>query len=1062
MSPSRCLSILPRILHYLVLPLALGFFVSSAQANITVGPGPVIGTDSAGNTYFEEFLDWSHSDIRALSPVGALGSGRYNFTGAADDGLNDSRDLMAFYSRIEGSRVFFRVDLFNLLMGAENNGMDLYVAINTGSTTAALATWLPDFTDVQVSESASGITGGWHLCLALYSSPFWAIYDGNYTRMAERNNAAPTGSWASSFVGFNNGPYYNADLDSIEFGIERSLLLDRGWNGTSPLKFWVATTRDGTNGGAGEITGGFGPTSDVTDTFKDPGRGFDDGVINGAILSTDQVGRAKFASIAHANQSVNKAADIVTHVYEPNIHHTGFVRALDTHEIFRIPLNMHFSGSLITALLWAETPKSNAVELKQDGPLFLQRVARLIDPNQTSVPFSLVGGVYAEHIMPYLEGEKNRISMDLFEELSLKVFGVGAEDMKVMHVPERVIRSQTIPNSLGPLTGETFADILATTYSAIYLDEVTHYHHWFDSSNTNWSGNGGSGDAPNQHKIHKINGVYTFLINDREDQAKFANDDQGAKLDMRFTLIDKALQSDQAQITIVFDDWEALAGKSFDPFGGDLVPNNNQMQYQRSMRWIANKQWVEVVNLKDVLDRATDTSHPQYDANWVIDHGNRYNLPIETYEWLKQATEGSYHNWYYNMNNMVMGNEQDYYNLIPVLLGRQGDYRLRRNAQNIPLTNFIQAQPLANRSQEANLQDIAMGATFLPSGKRMGDLNTSNSILHDAWVDIRTAPDNPLKRLGMFSFSSMMYETGWHEEDNGNYANTTFQNPFPNPDVTWDGLNEWCARLNNHVRGVGYLAYAARWAEDVRTGTQGPAASVVALDLDQDGEDEWVLRNNKVLAIFQRHGGRMLHAFHYHPLAGPLSVIGSPVSNPSEPGEEERDGSRANRCSALKDMNTGNYVDAPYTVQPGVPNSSSIRLTSPDGLIVKTVSLQPHLSRLDVEYQVSPSLGALYLRIGASPNNLDLLQTGQQHLTTQLSSSPAFYAVRHTGGAKGGVWVSLDRGAQYNPTPAFSGFRNRNISLTEEIEIFGSGNFHFGIAFEPGDLPVSLSEYSLD
>jgi hypothetical protein len=723
---------------------------------------------------------------------------------------------------------------------------------------------------------------------------------------------------------------------------------------------------------------------------------------------------------------------------------------------------MHLSGSLITACLWAETPKSNAIEIRQDGPLFLQRIRNMIDASQTSTPSSLIGGVYSEHIMPYFEGETNRVSMDLFEELSLEVFGVGAADMKVMHIPERVVRSQAIPSPPGPLTGMTYADIAATTYSATYVDEVTHFHHWFDSANTQWSGNGGGFDAPAQHKIQLINGVYNFLINDREDQAKFANDDEGAKLDMRFVLGDKALHADQAQITVVFDDWEALAGKSFDPFGGNIVPNNNQMQYQRTMRWIANKQWIEVVNLKDILDRATNPQNPQYDPNWVINRGFRNDLPIETYEWLKHATEGSYHNWYYNSNNFVMGNEQDYYNLVPVLLGRQGDYRIRLNGGGIPLTNFINAVPLAQRSAEANLQDIAMGAVFLPSGKKMGDLNTSNTIIHDAWVDIATAPKNALRRLGMFQFNAMIYETAWHEEDNGDYANTNYQSPFPNPDLSWDGLNEWCARLGNHIRDVGYLAYAARWAEDVRTGAQGAVASVHAIDLDQDGQNEWVLRNNKAMAIFQRHGGRMLHAFHYHPLEGPISVIGSPVSNPSEPGEEERTGNQANRCSALKDMNTGAYADSEYTVQPGVPNSASIRLISGDGKITKTVSLPPGKARFDVEYTVHGSLGTLYTRIGVSPNNLDIIKTGQTHLVTETSVSPPFYAVKHTNGSRGGVWITLDNGASRNPTPAFAGYRNRNLSLTEEIEVFGSGTYRFGIAFEPGDMPVSLSQMSVE
>jgi hypothetical protein len=205
----------------------------------------------------------------------------------------------------------------------------------------------------------------------------------------------------------------------------------------------------------------------------------------------------------------------------------------------------------------------------------------------------------------------------------------------------------------------------------------------------------------------------------------------------------------------------------------------------------------------------------------------------------------------------------------------------------------------------------------------------------------------------------------------------------------------------------------------------------------------------------------MLYAFHYQPLEGPILTVGSPVSNPSEPGEEERSGNQANRCSALKDVNGGIYVDAAFTVQPGVPNSASIRFTSPDGLIQKTVSLPPNKARFDVEYVETVS-GTLYTRIGVSPNNLDIIKTGQTHLTTESSASPAFYAVKHTGGSRGGVWVTLDNGASRNATPSFAGYRNRNLSMTEEIEISGNGTYRFGIAFEPGDVPVTLSELSVE
>jgi hypothetical protein len=102
-------------------------------------------------------------------------------------------------------------------------------------------------------------------------------------------------------------------------------------------------------------------------------------------------------------------------------------------------------------------------------------------------------------------------------------------------------------------------------------------------------------------------------------------------------LLQKARSADSSQLTLVFDDWEALRRQ--------LVrvptPNNNADQWDRTIRWAANHPWIELVNLKDVLGWA------QADPNWVVDHGYVYDKSSQTYEWLKRASEQDYDHWYY-------------------------------------------------------------------------------------------------------------------------------------------------------------------------------------------------------------------------------------------------------------------------------------------------------------------------------------------------------------------------------------------------------------------------------
>lgn len=83
-------------------------------APIAIGPGPALGTDRAGVTWFEEFQDWSASDLKALDQAGPSDP-TYSF----GDGFEASRDLAALYFRAEGDALYFRVDVLDLALGGD-------------------------------------------------------------------------------------------------------------------------------------------------------------------------------------------------------------------------------------------------------------------------------------------------------------------------------------------------------------------------------------------------------------------------------------------------------------------------------------------------------------------------------------------------------------------------------------------------------------------------------------------------------------------------------------------------------------------------------------------------------------------------------------------------------------------------------------------------------------------------------------------------------------------------------------------------------------------------------
>jgi hypothetical protein len=976
------------MIRTLLLLLALA---GAARAAIVIGPGPALGTDKRGVTWFQEFQDWSHTDVKALDQ----NNDQFKFNNAHDT----ARDIIAVYAREEGDHYYFRVDFFDLLLGSENGELDVYVAIDCA---AGGQQWLPDFTDTRTSHP-------WEICIALYSGAAATVYDSGF-------NNVTAGNWL--------GSYWRADLDSVEFGIKKSLLTARGWTAGTPINFQVFTTRDGTNGGPGEIGG-----SDLVDhtgtLTRDSGDGT--GFLNGAVSTTGTVNRAKYAAIAHANQSIATRTGTSDHIFKDYGElKPGFIRTVDSHEFFNAPLNMHLSGSLISSLLWARS-----TDPTRDGPTFLNRLKHFIQ----SGTGSLIGGVYSEHIMPYFEGEVNRASIRAFNDLALDFFNLTTNQMKVMHTPERVFHSNTNwfkANPSQPLKGKPFEDILAGGYVATYLDEVTHLHWWFypneqsnpgwdDNNWGRWAGGQGNDEEPYHHKIHKINGVLVFMINDREDQSKFGNDDGGMLHDTRYTLLQKALSPDYAQITIVFDDWEAYAGNSF-----GQGANNNADQWHNTIRWAANHQWIQIVNLKDVVTWA------QSDPNWVIDHGYVYDKTMQTYEWLKKATQHSYDHWYFGFTGNGVVEE-----------------------------NFA-----------ARVPGTAPSGFKIPGTKAYGDMNTPGTLIRDSWDKVAAMPAGNLKRLAEWTYSSMIYETAWHDENPpswwcqpgqpcGNwfdaYQSRNYQVTFNRPETgsyedsnSNDPTSGWALRLHGHIRKVGIHADAAAWVQAIKNGTQGPATVVEKKDVDDDLWDEYILKNNRVYLCFKRWGGRLIYAFVFDPAVQDAhQVIGVPAANPAE--EHDGEGADNNRCSGFKDRyasagaNNFRYVDDDYAVTPPLQGSNFWEFVSSDGAVRKRLILPAGRDAVQALYTIGAAAGTLYIRHGLGPNQMDILLRGDANLV--VDSAPLYYGLRNTNGgaayAVNGANTSRSTGSLPN-----AGYQNRELPLIEQVEQFNTAtNASLWLAF---------------
>ena len=211
-----------------------------------------------------------------------------------------------------------------------------------------------------------------------------------------------------------------------------------------------------------------------------------------------------------------------------------------------------------------------------------------------------------------------------------------------------------------------------------------------------------------------------------------------------------------------------------------------------------------------------------------------------------------------------------------------------------------------------------------------------------------------------------------------------------------------------------------------------------------------MIQNDRAFAVFEtlRRALRAGGALRRRRARMALAIVGAPFTNPSSPGEEELTGPAANRCSAFKDMNGGSYADAAYAV---VRGRGRLALHEPR----RQGGQEPPRRRggdvLHADYQETVA-GPLYVRLGLSPNPLDLMQYGEAHLVSQFRSAENAYWLVNTAG--GGARLDLG-GATFIAAPADAGWNRRNLALTEEVEVAHDGDFTLALRLIPGEPAVS-------
>jgi len=976
------------------------------EGSIVIGRGAVLGVVN-GVTNYVEFTDWSEADLVALDNYNDEAQNSAVDIYRGWDGYDTSRDMVAFYIHDGGDastggdgQFYFRVDFVDLQAHAEDGYLNIYVAIDMNSPGAGEVS-LPDDVD-------TGTEMKYEAVVAVYGYNDGKVYV-DLDRVSNSTVAGQnpgdfglTGRDQSAADGFKLA-YFNAELDAVEFSISRQALIDAGWNGLDyrNLNFQVYTTKDGTSNspvGGGDIGG----RSDLRDTIRsdwicsDYWRDQDwiraNGYLNqwvGFNSDSDNGKCAKIALLVHGNQHIQPGSVIQSLINDGA--GNGLHRTINIHDVYRSKLNLHITPTLASALQWAKTDPDTLEPWRlgriANGPEFNSWIKELAATGTVS----LLASTFSDHMLPYFTSEFNNDNEALAEDFLTQIYGVDFDEHSVLWTPERL------------LDEDVFGKIAAMGYGATVIDQDSHMWYWFGRT-TALSDDG--------YRINRINDVSCFVINNNVDQYKYAVHDGGTALALRALFNRRARSSTQDQVITLFYPWE------------DSLDAAKAAGYDSLVRWVANRPWLRLVALHDVLVGQEDLDGDGDGDDWYqINRGTSARTKLG-HDWLNHATQMNYDNWY-----LGGGNEEGLQNKI---------FEIRSG--------------------------VVMPDSY-------GMLYTGG-VISNAWDAVMNISSTSVLALARSVIHSSVFETAFHTEDNNNLAKfSTGDYIYPATDPGF--LIDFAKVAQSQSRFAAIYAAVDSWAA---TAAGMSAATQQVADVDLDGEDEYLLCNSRVCGLFERSGGRMTAAWVRKADGSVWQVVGNFAGYAGSATEAEGsynvdvDGVGAYRTSCLKDwwVGTSDYVNDLYSVT--LSGANALQLVSSDAKIAKVVTLGANTNVFEVSYSLGGDLAAetLYVRNGLSPNLMNLLVQGQMNLTRSpvtngvlsVSAGDGKTDVAAVIGAADGVHTAQIKEDAVDDNPGegieFETVNMRNLAQVDQVEIYGAGSFSFSISFSAVAIEQSI------
>lgn len=386
---------------------------------------------------------------------------------------------------------------------------------------------------------------------------------------------------------------------------------------------------------------------------------------------------------------------------------------------------------------------------------------------------------------------------------------------------------------------------------------------------------------------------------------------------------------------------------------------SNSSGYDKNLRWLSNRPWVEFTTASAVSV-----------SGWSPVVRPPAPLAPRSKLFVQYASLGSYNNWYYGTSERGG------------LADRKFDIR-----PGVPLS-------------------VAFGS--MPS----------DGVAAMTWASISPVnPSSVLGRLSRAAMGSSLFSTAFHNQSSVDLRKFSNGEYISQP-RSFEQLAPFAATSQASLRHAALYARAQQWhALPDSPRLRGTSQE----DVDLDGEAEYLIWNNRILAVFESLGGRMVSAWLRDPLTQKVwQVAGNPVAAPPFPDEREgADNATSTRTSGFKDWylqpvqgTPRSMADEMYEV---TPVEGGYRFTALGVSKEITVPLGND-PRLEAKYSLSGA-ARLYVRHGLSPNLEDLLVNGQKNLSSELMKSPQrVELVNNDGTDTVRAFAESSESASFNPS----------------------------------------------